>query len=55
MQLVTFTSCEKTDDCEREEDAKSKLSPPVDEQEIENQKSEFMSDSISLKEEVRSH
>ncbi|KAF8037593.1 hypothetical protein BT93_B0467 [Corymbia citriodora subsp. variegata] len=51
MQLVTFTSCEKTDDCEQEEDAKSKLSPAVDEQEIENQKSKFMSDEISLKEE----
>lgn len=53
MQSVTFTSCEKAD--EREEDAKSKLSPAVDEQESENQKSKFMIDAISLKEEVRSH
>ncbi|XP_039157988.1 microtubule-associated protein futsch isoform X3 [Eucalyptus grandis] len=49
MQSVTFTSREKTD--EREEDAKSKLSPAVDEQESENQKSKFMIDAISLNEE----
>lgn len=54
-QLVTFTSCEKTDDCDREDDAESKLSSAVDEQVIENQKPKFMSDAISLNEEVRSH
>ncbi|XP_030544707.2 titin homolog [Rhodamnia argentea] len=50
-QLVTFTSCKKTDDHQQEEDAKSKFSPAVDEQEIENQKSKSMSEAISLKEE----